>query len=195
VALKKAKAAYRGCVGGFLSNNLLGPEMSTVAEFGGMPLLSPPEVTAEFSWNDIGELVGRYGVPLIFTYTVGQTSQNESLIRLSADSLSNPSLFRPKLRKTYEEVLEEDFKEAARSRVTRSTTPAAFDVFLRTLAKNLLQQTNTTKSDEEIIAELDDMANFMRKLYVGGVSLDQLLSSSSNSRFVDLGRRHHPLGV
>jgi membrane metallo-endopeptidase-like protein 1 len=169
VALKKTKAAYRGCVGGFLSNNLLGPEMSTVAEFGGMPLLSPPEVTAEFSWNDIGELVGLYGVPLIFTYTVGQTSQNESLIRLSSDSLSNPTLFRPKLRKTYEEVLEEDFKEAARSRVTRSTTPAAFDVFLRTLAKNLLQQTNTTKSDEEIIAELDDMANFMRKLYVGGI--------------------------
>lgn len=143
--------------------------MRTVQEVGGMPLLSPSNETAKFSWNEIGDLVGQYGIPLIFTYTVGQISQNESAIAISTDPLSNPSLLRPQFNKSYDAVLEQTFQEEAKRRVTRSTSPAPFDVFLQTLAKKLLEHSNATKTEAEMLSDLDDMATFMRQLYAGGV--------------------------
>ncbi|RZC39331.1 uncharacterized protein BDFB_004487, partial [Asbolus verrucosus] len=169
VALKKAKSAYMSCLNVQYSNSNSLPELRTISEFEGMPLISSSNETVKFSWNEIGDLVGRYGVPLIFVYNIVQTNQNESLIMLSSDTFVNPTLFRPDYRQSYDDVVEEGFKEMARKRVARATTPAPFDIFLLTLAKKLLKYTNPGKPEEKVVEELNDMATFMRKMYAGGL--------------------------
>ncbi|EFA05165.1 membrane metallo-endopeptidase-like 1 [Tribolium castaneum] len=174
-AVKKAKTAYKSCVQSQVLNNVV-PELRTVKEFGGMPLLSSSNnQTISFSWNEVGKLVSEYGVPLIFVYSVAQKSQNESMIVLSWDTLNNPTLFRQVLQKTYDHVLEEDFAKFGTSRVTRSTSPQPFDIFLETVAKNLLKYTNPEKPEGEVLDELDEMATFMRTLYKGGIKGSTIL--------------------
>ncbi|XP_044261198.1 uncharacterized protein LOC123009135 [Tribolium madens] len=178
IALKKAKTAFKSCVNVQLHNTVAVPQLRTIEEFGGMPLLSTSNKTVNFSWNDIGKLVSEYGVPLIFVYSVAQKSQNESMIALSWDTLTNPTLFRPSLGQSYDHVLEEDFAKFGKNRVTRSTTQP-FDVFLQTVAKNLLKYTNPGKSDEEVVAEIDEMATFMRTLARGGIQNGTILPLES----------------
>lgn len=78
-ALKKVKSAYKACMDTSYADNLPVPELQIIEECGGMPLLwtvnqtiaEPPRLP--FTWNDVGRMVARYGVPLLFNYElVGQ---------------------------------------------------------------------------------------------------------------------------
>lgn len=161
------KLAYLGCV-----NDLseFAPELETITEFGGFPLIDP-ESNQTFSWNEIGDLAAKYGVSLIFSFSVVQIEQTETVLYIGSDPLSNPSLFRPEYQNTnsYDNVLEESFKEMGKSRQKRSTQPAAFDVFLQTVSLYLRDQIGSNKTDAEILNGINEMASFMRQLYAGGV--------------------------
>lgn len=54
----------------------------------------------------------------------------------------------------------------------RTLTLAPFDVFLRTIAFKVRKAVGSFLSDEEVIANIDVMANFMKGVYAGGVSID-----------------------
>lgn len=53
----------------------------------------------------------------------------------------------------------------------RSLKLAPFDIYLRTLAFKVRNAVGSFLSDEEVIENIDVMANFMRGVYQGGVSI------------------------
>lgn len=168
--MKKVKSAYFSCVDGL---NVTAPEIKTIEEFGGFPLIES-ESNQTFSWNELGNLVGKYGVSLIFSFSIVQTGQTEAVLYIGSDPLSNPTLFRPDYQNTnsYDTVLENAFKKMSRNRNKRSAASAPlapFDVFLQSVSLYLRDQIGSNKTDDEVLSDITKMANFMRQLYAGGV--------------------------
>lgn len=82
-ALKKARAAYMSCMDVDYVDSLLDPEVTIVDEEGGFPLVQNLNSTV-FGWNEIGEAVGKYGVPMMFTIEAFSdlTNASRNIIRV-----------------------------------------------------------------------------------------------------------------
>ncbi|KAJ8916562.1 hypothetical protein NQ315_000206 [Exocentrus adspersus] len=189
-ALKKARSAYRSCVDLDYVDTLPNPELSIIEEEGGFPLVQPSNSTTTFGWNEIGEAVGKYGVPMMFSLEAYSDLNNASknLIRIYSDQISNPTLFRPYIPQSYEEVIQEGFESFGNKRRFRSNTLAPFDVFLRSVAFKLRDAVGSFLSDEEVIANINDMANFMRGVYQGGYVPDNVTVTEFGNMSITLAR-------
>lgn len=77
-ALQKAKAAYVACVNVKYANQLRLPQKRVLEEEGGWPLISGHSCSKDFSWNQIGDVIATYGVPLFFDLQVGPNLYNAS---------------------------------------------------------------------------------------------------------------------
>ncbi|KAJ8982592.1 hypothetical protein NQ317_005064 [Molorchus minor] len=174
VALKKARAAYQACVDIDYVDSMMNPEVTVVAEERGFPLVQHHDEreAVPFGWNEIGEAVSKYGIPMIFSLEAYSDLSNASnnLIRLYADPIANPSLFRPHEEATYEQVLEKSFQEFSErddsKRIRSSLAP--FDIFLRKMALKIRRAIGSHISEDKIIENIETMANFMRGVYQGG---------------------------
>uniref|UniRef100_V5GXP8 Neprilysin-2 n=1 Tax=Anoplophora glabripennis TaxID=217634 RepID=V5GXP8_ANOGL len=172
VALKKARGAYKACIDVDYVDSLVDPEVTIVVDEGGFPLVENSSSTV-FGWNEIGEAVGKYGVPMIFTIETfaDLTNASKNMIRIYSDNVSNPTLFRPYTELSYEEVLEKGFLSLEFQTTTttgRSVVLKPFDIFLRTIAFKVRNALGSFLSDEEVIENINVMANFMRGVYQGG---------------------------
>lgn len=85
--------------------------------------------------------------------------------------MSNPNFIRPAYKTTYDDIIKKSFIEfGERSNDKLKTTIYPFDIFLRNITRNLLNERNPGKTDDEMINDLNEMANFMRQLNQNGVS-------------------------
>lgn len=90
VALKKARGAYKSCIDVDYVDSLLDPEAAIVEDEGGFPLVQNLNSTV-FGWNEVGDAVGKYGIPMIFALETFSDLSNSSnnLIRVSIITTKN----------------------------------------------------------------------------------------------------------
>lgn len=81
-ALQKAKAAYQACVDLEYVEQLDLAEKGVLEKLGGWPLIGTPQKQQSFTWNEIGNIAGEYGISLLFTFSITQNllNANENVI-------------------------------------------------------------------------------------------------------------------
>ncbi|KAJ8954193.1 hypothetical protein NQ318_005788 [Aromia moschata] len=196
VSLKKARAAYKACVNVGYTDTITDPEITVVEDEQGFPMvqLIDPKESKPFGWNDIGDAVGKYGIPMIFSVEAYADLANSSnnLIRLFADPISNPTMIRPYEGMSYEQAIEKGFQDfgkevgmLGRGENARSTL-APFDIFLRKMATKVGRAIGGQIAEEEIIENIDVMANFMRGVYQRGYIPDNVTLETFTSMSITL---------
>lgn len=77
VALKKAKSAFEACADLEFVDTIRLPELQIVDDYGGMPLLSQTlDDPDKFSWQEVGDMVARFGLPILFDLELVRFNEN-----------------------------------------------------------------------------------------------------------------------
>ncbi|GJQ78041.1 hypothetical protein Trydic_g2387 [Trypoxylus dichotomus] len=169
VSLQKAKAAYTSCVDVNYADKLELPQVTFMRQYGIWPAISlENDEDIKVTWNDIGDLVALYGVPLFFNFQIlsNYWDPTDNFIYLYRDAVSNPSTYYGRLEQNLEDFLG-THRKTQRSTDSKSE-PLPFEVFMRGMAFHLRDVMGTWKSDDQIVADLDEVLNFMRVLQPGG---------------------------
>lgn len=177
MAVQKAKTAYIACTNlnyaDQLSQHEL-PQLSVLRNLNGWPLISLGDSDEELSWENVGNLVAEYGIPMIFNIYADSSLFNASEVTLwiNRDALSNPST----IYGGFDEPLD-DYLDKPSLKPKRETVPIPFEVFVRKIAYRLRDLEGTWKSDEAINDDIAELLDFMRVLQKGGVSTRYVLNA------------------
>lgn len=79
------KDAYKACVDYKLYDTYydVKPMKNEASKFGGWPLLYTDYTEAEFSWNEVADIIADYGLPLFFNWKVVQDLVNAEDFQIS----------------------------------------------------------------------------------------------------------------
>ncbi|CAG9814974.1 unnamed protein product [Phaedon cochleariae] len=172
-ALRKAKSAYQACIDQGYMNNMADPEVSVVREQDGFPLVQSTmnKRRTEFSWNDIGKAASDYGQPMMFNIQAYSNPSNstKNLLYISQTTLTLPAQIRSSRELSYEHLINQGFSEVAQEESTKGRSALRpFDIFLRKMAFKVRDALSVNVSDEQVIANINIMSNFMRGIFLGG---------------------------
>ncbi|KAK5643041.1 hypothetical protein RI129_009208 [Pyrocoelia pectoralis] len=154
-ALRKSRAAYKACMDTTYADKLEYPEVKLMKTLGSWPLISTDKETSRFSWNEVGDVVATYGVPLYFSISVNNNLLNSSqlVIMIGVDSIIDTSI---------RNLL--DYSVDSLSFKPNSEETRSFQTLMSDIAIILRDAIGSHKSGDEILIEIQKVTEFMASL-------------------------------